>query len=111
MKPKIVLFFPVPQDLIDELGSHFEVTVFQSVDDSNRAEFLNAALVADGLIGMGLPVKTSQTEGSQEPEGDRNGLRWLRCLRRSRVDRAKSSADEPLRSPYGDDRRHGVRPT
>ncbi len=60
MKPKIVLYFPVPQSLIDELQSHFEVTVFQTVDDSNRADFLKAALEAEGLIGMGLPVKTAQ---------------------------------------------------
>ena len=59
MKPKIVLYFPVPQDLIHELESHFRVTSFRAVDNSNLNEFMTAVLDADGLLGMGLPIKTS----------------------------------------------------
>jgi len=64
MKPKVVLYFPSPQPLVDELASHFELTVFDKVTDSNRADFLAAARGADGLIGMGLPVKTEELRGA-----------------------------------------------
>jgi len=64
MKPKIVLYHPVPQSLRDELNSHFEVTAFDKVTAENRDEFIAAALEADGLIGMGLPVPTAELRGS-----------------------------------------------
>jgi len=65
MKPKIVLYHPATQALVDELRSHFDVTAFDKVSDANRAEFLAAALEADGLIGMGLPVKTQELRGAK----------------------------------------------
>jgi len=64
MKSKIVLYHPVPQSLRDELDAHFEVTAFDKVTDSNRAEFLAAVFEAEGLIGMGLPVPTSELSGA-----------------------------------------------
>jgi len=65
MKPKIVLYFPAKAGLIEELRSHFDVTAFEKVTQDNRAEFLAAALEADGLIGMGLPVKTTELRGAK----------------------------------------------
>jgi gluconate 2-dehydrogenase len=66
MKPKVVLYFPVPTSLSDELRAHFELTAFEKVTDANRSEFLAAALEADGLIGMGLPVKTSDLRDAKQ---------------------------------------------
>ena len=65
MKPKVVLYHPVPQALRDELSTHFEVSTFPKITDDNRAEFINAALEADGLIGMGLPIKTEELRGAK----------------------------------------------
>jgi len=65
MKPKVVLYHPVPQSLLDDLNSHFEVTSLGRVTDANRAEFLAAVHDADGLIGMGLPVKTAELRGAK----------------------------------------------
>ena len=64
MKLKVVLYHPVPQDVIDLLSHHFELTAFEKVDRSNREDFIAAARNADGLIGMGLPVRTNQLEGA-----------------------------------------------
>jgi gluconate 2-dehydrogenase len=66
MKPKVVLYHPVPAELIELLKSHFELTVFQSVTSENRAKFLDAAKQADGLIGMGLPVPTQDLQGADK---------------------------------------------
>jgi lactate dehydrogenase-like 2-hydroxyacid dehydrogenase len=65
MKPKVVLYHPVPKALLDELHTRFDLTVFEKITDSNRAEFLAAALEADGLIGMGLPIKTQELRGAK----------------------------------------------
>ena len=59
MKQNVVLYHPVPNALRDELDSLFNLTVFEKVTDANRLEFLAAAREADGIIGMGLPVKTA----------------------------------------------------
>lgn len=66
MKQKVVLYHPVPAELIELLKSHFDLTVFQSVTSENRAEFLEAAKQADGLIGMGLPVSTQDLRGAEK---------------------------------------------
>ncbi len=58
MKPKVVLYHPVPQDVIDLLESHFELTHFPKVDAENKLSFLAAVSEAHGIIGMGLPVST-----------------------------------------------------
>jgi gluconate 2-dehydrogenase len=65
MKPKVVLYHPVPKTLLDELYSRFDLTVFDSVTDANKPEFIAAAKEADGLIGMGLPIDTADLTGSK----------------------------------------------
>ncbi|MDR3689216.1 MAG: D-glycerate dehydrogenase [Fimbriimonas sp.] len=69
-KPQIVLYFPVPLDVLRLLQEHFHVTSFDRVDSSNRDAFLEAVFEADGLIGMGLPV----------PTGDLRGARRLKAI-------------------------------
>jgi len=66
MKPKVVLYHPVPSDLSSELESCFEVTSFDRVTDTNREKFLESIRDADGLIGMGLPVPTSALREATE---------------------------------------------
>lgn len=65
MKPSVVLYHPVPEPLLHELHSHFELTVFENVTETNREAFLSAAMGADGLIGMGLPVETRELRGAK----------------------------------------------
>lgn len=65
MKPKVVLFHPVPSELLDQLNSLFDLTVFEKVTDSNRGQFLSAAMAADGLLGMVLPVQAKELRGAE----------------------------------------------
>jgi gluconate 2-dehydrogenase len=64
MKPNVVLYHPVPRPLLDQLNSLFNLTVFEKVTPENKEAFLAAAMEADGLIGMGLPVKTQEFRGA-----------------------------------------------
>ena len=65
MKPNVVLYHPVPAELIDHLKTYFDLTVFPGVNPTNRDDFLAAARAADGLIGMGLPVSTQELRGAK----------------------------------------------
>ena len=65
MKPKVVLYHPVPQDVLDLLAEYFEVAHFPKVDSGNRDQFLTASQEAIGLIGMGLPVDTKELRSSR----------------------------------------------
>lgn len=54
MKKKVILYTSIPKNELDRLREHFDVTVFNQLNDANRAEF-NAALVeAHGIIGSGV---------------------------------------------------------
>ena len=53
MKPKIVLYKPLPELQRQRLEEQFYVTAFNSVNEENRAEFLAALEVAEGVIGAG----------------------------------------------------------
>lgn len=53
MKPKIVLYKPLPETQRRRLEEHFYVTAFEKVDDENRAEFMAALEKAEGVIGAG----------------------------------------------------------
>jgi len=53
MKPKIVLYKPLPELQRQRLEEKFYVTAFNSVNEENRAEFMAALEVAEGVIGAG----------------------------------------------------------
>ncbi len=57
VKPKVVLYHPVAEAVRQLLGSRFEVTAFDRVTPPNREAFLSAVQGAEGLIGMGMPVR------------------------------------------------------
>jgi len=57
MKPKIVLLLSHSAKLARRAGIRVQVVAFDKVSELNRADFLRAALEADGLLGMGLPVQ------------------------------------------------------
>jgi len=65
MKQKVVLYHPVPEDVVELLSDNFELTVFEKVNSSNREAFIEAAHEAEGLIGMGLPIRTELLAGAK----------------------------------------------
>jgi gluconate 2-dehydrogenase len=64
LKPKVVLYFPAPDDVRELLHQSFDLVTFEKVDASNKEAFVSAAKDADGMIGMGLPVPTAELRGS-----------------------------------------------
>ncbi len=62
MKPKVVLYKTIPTQELAQLESHFEVTLFDSVNDSNKEEFFAAIEEADGIIGSGVMMPNERLE-------------------------------------------------
>jgi len=56
MRKRVVLYRAVPEDVLDELRAHFDVTVFEHVNESNRALFVNALRTAHGMMGNTLKI-------------------------------------------------------
>ncbi|MBK5143660.1 glyoxylate/hydroxypyruvate reductase GhrB [Budviciaceae bacterium BWR-B9] len=51
MKPSIVSYKKLPEDLQDKLEQRFSVTSFDSITNENRADFIKALSKAEGIIG------------------------------------------------------------
>lgn len=56
MKPSIVCYKKLPDELKQKLEKRFTVTAFDAVNDDNFPEFLAALEHAEGLIGSGLTL-------------------------------------------------------
>ena len=56
MKPKVLLYKKVPQASLAALQAHFDVSYFETIDDSNRATFLSALAETEGLIGASVKM-------------------------------------------------------
>lgn len=56
MKPKVVLYQNIPDEELRQLQHHFEVTVFNRVNQRNEAAFFNAIEEAEGIIGSGVKM-------------------------------------------------------
>jgi gluconate 2-dehydrogenase len=56
MRKRVVLYRAVPEDVLDELRAHFDVTVFEHVNESNRALFVHALRTAHGMMGNTLKI-------------------------------------------------------
>ncbi len=54
MKKQVVLYRPIPETELNRLKDHFDVTVFDQVNDKNHNEFVSALQQADGIIGSGV---------------------------------------------------------
>ena len=53
MKPSVILYKILPDDLLARLEQHFTVTQFNRLTAENRPAFLQALEHAEGLIGSG----------------------------------------------------------
>ncbi len=62
MKPKVVLYKTIPTKEQAQLEKHFDVTLFNGVNDSNRESFLAAIEEADGIIGSGVMMTNDVLE-------------------------------------------------
>lgn len=56
MKKNIVLYKTIPADQLKRLQQHFNVTIFDSVNQSNHADFRRALVNAEGIIGASTPI-------------------------------------------------------
>ena len=54
MKPNVVLYRKIPDDLLAKLQEQCQVTYFDGVNVDNRAAFIKALAEAEGVIGVGL---------------------------------------------------------
>lgn len=57
MKPAIVLYKRIPEDLFCRLERHFEVRFFDGIHDANREAVKTALQDAHGMIGASAPVR------------------------------------------------------
>lgn len=56
MKKNIVLYKTIPTDQLERLQQHFNVTIFDAVNQSNHADFQRALANAEGIIGASTPI-------------------------------------------------------
>jgi len=56
MKPKVLLYRAIPDQERQRLDEHFDVTFFNSVNESNQDAFLLALAKTEGLIGSSLDL-------------------------------------------------------
>ena len=54
MKPNVVLYRKIPDDLLAKLQEQCQVTYFDGINADNRAAFIKALAEAEGVIGVGL---------------------------------------------------------
>jgi len=54
MKPHVVLYRSIPNDLLELLKASCNVTFFDGINDNNRAEFKAALATAEGVIGTSV---------------------------------------------------------
>lgn len=53
MKPNVVLYRKIPDDLLAKLQEQCQVTYFDGINADNRAAFIQALAEAEGVIGVG----------------------------------------------------------
>lgn len=56
MRKRVVLYRAVAEEVLEDLRAHFDVTVFDHVDESNRTAFIQALRSAHGTIGNTLKI-------------------------------------------------------
>ena len=54
MKPNVVLYRKIPDDLLAKLQEQCQVTFFDGINADNRAAFIDALAEAEGVIGTGV---------------------------------------------------------
>ncbi|MFJ3045554.1 2-hydroxyacid dehydrogenase [Herbaspirillum chlorophenolicum] len=66
MKQRVVVYKKLPEHLTEQLQAEFDVTLFDRVNDGNRAAFLEALKHAHGIIGASLPMTNAMLDGAPE---------------------------------------------
>ncbi|MEL0614609.1 D-glycerate dehydrogenase [Marinomonas arenicola] len=56
MKKKVLLYKAIPKQEYERLKARFDISFFDTVNDSNRSDFFTALKEAEGLIGSSLPM-------------------------------------------------------
>ena len=56
MKKKVVLYKSIPEEQLNRLKTHFELSCFEGINEQNRDSFLAALAQAEGLIGASAPM-------------------------------------------------------
>lgn len=62
MKQKVIVYRRVPNDIIENLTSQFEVVYFEHLHDRNYQEFLKELQTADGLLGASMKMNQELLE-------------------------------------------------
>ncbi|MGN7938898.1 2-hydroxyacid dehydrogenase [Metabacillus sp. 22489] len=62
MKQKVIVYRKVPNDIIENLTSQFEVVYFERLYDGNYQEFLKELQTADGLLGASMKMNQELLE-------------------------------------------------
>ncbi|MCP1576914.1 phosphogluconate 2-dehydrogenase/gluconate 2-dehydrogenase [Herbaspirillum rubrisubalbicans] len=64
MKQRVVVYKKLPEHLVQRLQAEFELTLFDRITEDNRADFLAALKMADGMIGASLPITNAMLDGA-----------------------------------------------
>ncbi|HLX02235.1 MAG TPA: bifunctional glyoxylate/hydroxypyruvate reductase B, partial [Trinickia sp.] len=59
MRKRVVLYRAVPEDVLEGLRARFDVTVFEHVNEANRALFVDALRTAHGIMGNTLKITSA----------------------------------------------------
>ncbi len=62
MKQKVIVYRKVPNDIIENLTSQFEVVYFERLHEGNYQEFLKELQTADGLLGASMKMNQELLE-------------------------------------------------
>lgn len=62
MKQKVIVYRKVPNDIIENLTSQFEVVYFERLHEGNYQEFLKELQTADGLLGASMKINQELLE-------------------------------------------------
>lgn len=66
MKQRVVVYKKLPEHLMEQLHAEFDVSLFERVNDGNRAAFLEALKTAHGMIGASLPITNEMLDAAPE---------------------------------------------
>jgi len=56
MRKRVVLYRQVPGEVLESLWVHFDVTVFEHVNEANRVRFVDALRTAHGIMGNRMQI-------------------------------------------------------
>jgi len=62
VKQKVIVYRKVPNDIIENLTSQFEVVYFERLHEGNYQEFLKELQTADGLLGASMKINQELLE-------------------------------------------------